>query len=131
MTEEDRHVFAGYTELKIKGVYPSLREQGGVTDAECQKTESIRENPRFLPDQGIEAVGDWFRVIFLCFMQNKKKWQASSTSLSTQKSFNLLLGPLGGLSRVHLHRSAYFPSGSTCCLFKENSDRGDDDQPCW
>ena len=51
MRNEDGLVFAGYTELKIKGVYPSLREQVGVTDAECQKTESIREYPRFIPDR--------------------------------------------------------------------------------
>ena len=40
---------AGYTELKIKGVYPSLREQGGVTDAECQKLNQFGKILGFFP----------------------------------------------------------------------------------
>lgn len=42
-----------------------------------------------------------------------------STALSIPKSFNLPVG-LWATHPTYLHTSAYFPLGSTCCLFMEN-----------
>lgn len=42
-----------------------------------------------------------------------------STALSIPKSFNLPAG-LWATHPTYLHTSAYFPLGSTCCLFMEN-----------